>query len=876
MGRGGATMWVPDLENADCILIQGSNFAEAHPVAFRFVMKAKERGATIVHVDPRFTRTSAMADVYAPIRSGTDIVFLGAIVNYVLSNDLYFKEYVAVYTNAAHVVNESYRGAEDLDGLFSGYDAEKRSYDVSAWAFERDGDGRVVSDPALQHPRCVLNVLRRHFARYTPEMVERVCGTPKETWLKIAEAIVRNSGRERTTAFAYAVGWTQHTVGVQFIRTAAILQLLLGNMGRPGGGIMALRGHADIQGATDVATLYDLLPGYLPMPSALRDEQTLAAYLETNTKKTGWWANTPKYVVSQLKAFYGDAATADNGYCFDYLPQLTGDHSTLPTTFAMKDGVVKGYFVIGQNPAASGQNAALVAAAMERLDWFVNIDSYENETTSFWKREGADPSAIATECFFLPAATVLEKCGTMVQTSRLLQWHDKAVEPAGDARSDLAYFYGLGNRLKALYADSSDRKDRPILDMTWNYDSDDERERAAGEPSAFKVLQEINGFDTRTGEQIAAFADLKDDGSTAAGAWIYTGVCPDRVTNRARNRRGDDSTSLGWGWSWPANRRTLYNRASADPDGKPWSERKKYVWWDAGAGKWTGIDVPDFPLTKAPGTPANPDGTGMDAHSGADPFIMMLDGKGALFVNAGLKDAPVPTHYEPLQSVIENQLYAQQNNPVLQEWVRPDNAYNEPVDAKYPHVLTTYRVTEMSGVWTRYVPWLAELQPAAFCELDPQLAVERGIASGDWVTISTALGEMEARALVTGRLRPLRIGRGRRIHQIGIPYNYGRFGFAHGDSPGDLIALVMDPNVSIHESKSLTCSIRAGRRPRRTNAAAESPAPRNAAPDGQAVGHGIDDPALAKRMDAPLGPGGADVHHGLRQMGTGDDDGNAG
>ena len=816
-GRGGATVWVPDLANADCILIEGSNFAEAHPVAFRFVMQAKERGATIIHVDPRFTRTSAVADIYAPIRSGSDIAFLGGIINYVLTNDKTFKEYVVAYTNAAHIVGEKYQDTEDLDGIFSGLDREAHVYDTDTWAFERDERGVPRTDPTLEHPRCVYNVLKRHYARYTPDMVERVCGTPQATFLKIAETLAKNSGRERTTAFAYAVGWTQHTAGVQFIRTAAILQLLLGNIGRPGGGIMALRGHANIQGATDVPTLYDLLPGYLPMPSAARDEQTLAAYLKTNTKKTGWWANTPKYVISLLKAFYGDAATAENDYCYEYLPQLTGDHSMLPTTFAMKDGTVKGYVVIGQNPGASGQNAELVKAAMERCEWVVNIDSYDNETVSFWRREGADPPNIATEVFFLPAATILEKEGTMVQTSRMLQWHDKAIEPAGDSKSDAWYITWFMRRMKELYAGSTDPKDRPILDTTWNYEHDDPHERAKGEPSVLKTLREINGFAVATGKQVSGFADLKDDGSTACGCWIYSGVCPDERTNRARNRDASgDYTALNWGFSWPANRRTLYNRASADPDGKPWSERKKYVWWDEQLGEWTGIDVPDFPKTKAPSTPANPDAGGMDFHSGADPFLMLLDGKAQLFVASGLKDAPVPAHYEPLQSVVQNELYAQQSNPVMREWTRDDNAYNKPVDDAYPYVLTTYRLTEMSGIMTRYVPWLAELQPAAFCEINPELAVEKGITNGDWVTISTALGEMEARALVSGRLRPLRIGsKGtrKRVHQIGIPYNYGSMvALARGDSVGALIPIAVDPNVSIHESKTLTCSIRAGRR----------------------------------------------------------------
>ena len=851
-------------------------------MAFRFVMMAKERGAKIIHVDPRFTRTSAVADVYAPIRSGTDIVFLGALIGWLLENERYFKEYVLAYTNASYLVREDFQDTEDLDGLFSGWrgnggteagsqdrgsqglmgtdDANVTApgtYDTATWQFETeevprfDGEGTVAvpkRDETLQHPRCVINVLRRHFARYTPEMVEDVCGTPRESFYEIANLLAENSGRERTTAFAYAVGWTQHTVGVQYIRTAAILQTLLGNMGRPGGGIMALRGHANIQGATDVPTLYDLLPGYLPMPSAMRDEQTLSAYIAAAKKPTGWWANTSKYIVSLLKAYYGDAATPENDFCFDYLPQIAGDYSALPTQMSMKDGFVDGYFVIGQNPAASGLNSEMARAAMERLKWMVVLDAYETETASFWKREGADPRTIGTEMFFIPTATVLEKEGTMVNTNRLLQWHDRALTPPGDARSDLFFFYDLGNRLKALYAGSTDPKDRPILDLTWDYESDDPHERAIGEPSAAKVLQEINGYVVEPGKRpsemrhVAAFTELKDDGTTAAGCWIYSGVYPDKATNRARSRKGDGWTSLDWGFAWPANRRMLYNRASADPDGKPWSERKKYMYWDEAAQTWAGPDVPDFPATKSPHEPAKPGAPGIDAHSGADPFIMQLDGRAALYTPGTLKDGPLPAHYEPVESPVRNALYGQQNNPTLREWVRDDNAYNGTENPAYPYVMTTYRLTEQSGIMTRYVPWLAELQPALFAEIDPELAVVKGIRNGDWVTLVTKLGEIEARALVSGRMRPLRLGKGKRVHQIGVPYNYGSLGFATGDAVGQLVPLAMDPNVSIHEAKTITCNIRVGRRSAYAGGrAVDEPVPASQErPHGVSTAHGAD------------------------------------
>ena len=674
-----------------------------------------------------------------------------------------------------------------------------------------DGDGTVSRpkvDPTYAHPRCVLNVLRRHFARYTVEMVEDVCGTPRASFETIANLLADNSTRERTTSFAYAVGWTQHTVGVQYIRAAAILQTLLGNIGRPGGGIMALRGHANIQGATDIPTLYDLLPGYLPMPSALRDEQTLADYLRTIDVPGGGWANASAYMISLLKAYYGDAATVENDYCYDYLPQIVGDHSALPTQIAMKDGNVEGYFVIGMNPAASGLNSELARAAMERLRWMVVIDAYDTETSAFWQREGTDPTTIETEVFFLPAATILEKDGTLVNTNRLLQWHDRAVEPAGDAHSDFFYIFELGRRLKALYATSTDPKDRPIRDLTWDYSGDD----------AARVLQEINGYTVTHGRsavqspQLERIEDLRADGSTACGAWIYCGVYPDKETNRARNRMGDERAALDWGFAWPANRRMLYNRASADADGKPWSERKRYMAWDDAKKTWVGPDVVDFPEHKAPYDIAKPGARGYDAFSGSDPFIMNRDGLAQLYVASSLKDGPLPAHYEPVESVMRNLVYAQQNNPALREWDRDDNRYNGTDNPEYPYVLTTYRLTEHNGIMSRYVGWLGELQPELFAEIDPEVAALRGIANGAWMTIVTKVGEIEARALVSGRMQPLRLGRGRRVHQIGIPYNFGSLGCVAGDSVGMLIPLAMDPNVSIHEAKTTTCSIRSGRR----------------------------------------------------------------
>jgi formate dehydrogenase major subunit len=813
----------------------GSNMAEAHPVAFANVVKAKERGAKVIHVDPHYSRTSALANLYISTRAGSDIVFLGALIRYVLENNAYFHDYVVSYTNAATLVNENFRDTEDLDGLFSGYDPESESYtDTSSWDYERDGDGHPVLDLTLQHPRCVFQVLKRHFARYTPEMVEQVCGVPREEWLKVAQTLVENSGRERTSAICYAVGWTQQSKGVQIIRAAAILQLLLGNMGRPGGGIMALRGHASIQGSTDVPTLYDLLSGYMPQPAALLaskgpSQQTLQEYIEANGSKTGWWANFPAYIRSFLHAWYGEAANLENGNtCYRWIPKIIGDHSHLVTSYAMLDGKVKGYILLGQNPAAGSTNAKMQRKALEQLDWMVVRDLYEVESAAFWHHgvEPVDPTTIKTEVFLMPAAASTEKEGCFTNTQRLIQWRDKAVDPPGDARSDLWFIYHLGKRLKELYAESTDPKDRPIQALLWDYENPEAQAqwRIKDEPDDLLVLKEINGYVVKTPDHpqpynlhdaphIPGFTALKADGTTACGSWIYSGVYPAPEHNRAADRNPEGYTFLGWGFSWPANRRILYNRASADPSGKPWSERKKYVWWDAQEQKWTGFDVPDFPLNKPPNYTPPPGALGIDAHAGSDPFLMKPDGKGWLFAPKGLKDGPLPTHYEAAEAPVKNALYAQQSNPTaLYFRQRADNRLVPLGDEHYPIVVTTYRLTEhhVSGPMTRWMPWLNALQPSLFAELSPELATERGIKHGGWLTISTPRGEIEARALVTRRMRPLRVG-GKAVHQIGLPFHWGFQGKSRGSITNDLAHMVLEPNVSIEEAKAFMCEIRPGR-----------------------------------------------------------------
>jgi formate dehydrogenase major subunit len=824
--------------------------AECHPVGFQWVVEAKRRGARIIHVDPRFTRTSALADLHVPIRAGSDIAFLGGIVNHILENELWFDEYVKAYTNAATIVGEQFADTEDLDGLFSGWEQDERRYDAASWQYEGAGPdagaakrehGAAVGeqshgahgaggvdpqrpppqDPTLQHPRCVFQLLKRHFSRYTPEMVERICGVPRERFVEVAQALCENSGRERTSAFCYAVGWTQHTVGVQYVRTAAIIQLLLGNVGRPGGGIMALRGHASIQGSTDIPTLYNVLPGYMPMPHA-EAHQSFDHYVEVNKLKSGYWGNLESYFRSLLAAWWGDAAGPGNDQGFDYLPRISGDHSTYPTMLRMRDGEVEGFFLMGENPAVGSANAKLHRLAMAKLDWLVVRDFQEIESASFWY-DGPEIESgelrteeIPTEVFLLPAAAHTEKGGTFTNTQRLLQWHHQALEAPGDCRSELWFVYHLGRRIRERLAQRDDPKDRPLLDLTWDYPTTGAHE----EPDPEAVLREINGYDAE-GRPLSTYTELEPDGSTSCGCWIYCGCFADGVNQTARRKPGHEQSWVApeWGWAWPLNRRILYNRASADPDGVPWSERKRYVWWDEQQQQWTGHDVPDIGLRTRPDYEPDEDAVAEQALRGDAPFVMQGDGRGWLFAPSGLLDGPLPAHYEPEESPFENLLYRQQANPVRTRYARPDNLYSPAAGtaaaAVFPYVMTTYRLTEhhTAGAMSRTLPYLAELQPEMFCEVGPELAAERGLEHGGWATIVSPRAAIEARVLVTERMEPLTVD-GRTVHQVGLPYHWGQKGISRGDSANDLFALALDPNVHIQEVKAATCDVLPGRRPR--------------------------------------------------------------
>src|SRR5262245_51037898 len=659
-------MYPRAMADSDCVMVMGSNMAENHPVAFRWPMAAKANGATLIHVDPRFTRTSAMADIYAPLRAGSDIAFLGGIINYVVhdqrwNTDPFFKTFLTHYTNASTIVSDEYRDTEDGDGVFSGLQAEPSAgmtawpyngfigkYEPASWQYERPGGGSqgaegtgaaytaksgevpghtgtsnaptaqktarsgvtqpeksaapagppfdhlvaslvkppVARDETLQNERCVFQILKRHFSRYTPEMVERVTGCPKDTFLKVAKTLLENSGPERTSSFAYAVAWTQHTNGPQIIGCAALLQLLLGNFGRPGAGIMALRGHASIQGSTDIPTLYHSIHGYLSAPSALKKHATLQEFLIEETSPRGYYANTPKFMVSYLKSMYGAAATKDNDFGYDWHPKIIGDHSHMPMFVAMNEGRVKGLVCVGQNPATS-LNASVERKGLARLEWLVVKDNWLTETATFWQNSPEIASGrlrsadVKTEVFFFPSAQVAEYEGSFTNTQRMIQWHFKAVDPPGDCRTDLWFTHQLAVRLKTMYADSTLPRDRGFKNLTWDFDADDPRERERGEPDALKILREINGYHTgEPGKHLAGFGDLKDDGSTTCASWIYCGVFPAPDRNLAARKQPDAPNTTGaqleWGFAWPANRRILYNRASADLRGRPWSERKKW------------------------------------------------------------------------------------------------------------------------------------------------------------------------------------------------------------------------------------------------------------------------------------------------------------
>jgi formate dehydrogenase major subunit len=782
-----------DFRNSDVILNMGSNVAENHPVSFKWVQAAKDKGATFIHVDPRFTRTSTKADIFVRLRSGTDIAFLGGMIKYILENKLYDEFYVKNYTNAAFIVSPKY-GFDD--GLFSGYDPNKRAYDQKTWSLEKDENGIPKGDMTLQDPRCVFQLLKKHYSRYTPEKVTEITGTPADDLLKVYKAYSSTGTPDKAGTILYAMGWTQHTVGVQNIRTMSMIQLLLGNMGIAGGGVNALRGESNVQGSTDHALLFHILPGYLPTPRALW--ATLADYNKTtpaskDPRSANWWKNRPKYIASFLKSMYGDKATKENDFGYAWMPKLdpTQDASWLNLFDEMYKGTFTGFFAWGMNPACSGAHAGKVRQALAKLDWMVNVNVFDSETGSFWKGPGMNPKKIKTEVFQLPCAASMEKEGSISNSGRWMQWRYKASNPPGEAKPDGDIMYELFKKVQALYKKDKGAFPEPILNLKWDYE-------ISGHFDIHKVAKEINGYDLTNGKLMGSFANLKDDGTTSSGNWLYSASYTE-AGNMAARRKKTDPTGLGlypeWSWCWPVNRRIIYNRSSVDLDGNPRNPKKPIIKWNAADKKWVG-DVPDG------GWP--PMGT-----DGFYPFIMKPDGVASIF-GPGLKDGPFPEHYEPLECPIEKNLMSNQRiNPVVKIFEGGLDTFKS-CDPKYPFVCSTYRVTEhwQTGVLTRWLPWLIEAEPQMFCEMSLELAKLKEISNGDKVIVETSRGKLEAVAIVTSRLKPFQIA-GQIVHQIGIPWH---FGWLHpkdgGESANLLTPTVGDPNTMIPESKAFMANVR--------------------------------------------------------------------
>jgi len=823
--------WI-DLKNADVILIMGANPAENHPLSFRWIMKAKDAGAKVICVDPRFTRSAAKSDLYAALRSGTDIAFLGGMINYIIQNKAYFEEYVKQYTNASYLVNGDFKMPGDLAGLFSGYDPQKRSYDPKAWSFQKGADDSVRKDMTLQDPNCVFQLLKKHYSRYTPELVSRITGTPKEKLLEIYKLYASTGAPDKAGTSMYAMGWTQHTVGTQNIRTMSIIQLLLGNMGVAGGGVNALRGESNVQGSTDQGLLFHILPGYLPVPSA--DLKDLAAYNEKYTPKSkdpqsaNWWQNRPKYIASYLKAIYGAKATKENDYGYAWLPKLDPgmNCSWLMIFDNMIKGKFKGFFAWGQNPACSGTNSTKVRNALAKLDWMVTVNIFDNETASFWKGPGMNPADVKTEVFLLPAAASFEKEGSISNSGRWAQWRYAAVKPLGSSKPDAEIIHELYQKLKALYTKEGGALPEQLLNLTWNYGFK-HADGSIHSVDPHLVAKEINGYFLedvpdkkapasmppkllgKKGELVGGFALLQADGSTSCGNWIYSQSYNEKGNMMAR-RGKKDPTGLGmfpeWSWCWPVNRRIIYNRASCDLDGKPFNPKKAVVYWNPAAvqptgalGGWVG-DVPDGPWPPM-----------SDPKDGKKPFIMRADGVAAIF-GPGMKEGPFPEHYEPLECPLaENLLSKQINNPTIKLF-KETNAKEDMVascDPRFPYVASTYRVTEhwQTGVMTRNTPWLLELQPRLFVELSPELAKEKGIKNGDMVEVSSIRGSVEAVAMVTRRFKPFTIG-DQVVHEVGMPYCYGWHTPNVGDSVNLLTPTVGDANTMIPETKAFMVGIK--------------------------------------------------------------------
>jgi formate dehydrogenase major subunit len=829
--------WV-DLKNSDVILVMGSNPASNHPISMKWIMRARERGGKLICVDPRFTQTAAVADLYAPLRSGTDIAFLGGMIKYILDNDLIFREYVINYTDAPFLVHADFRVPGELDGVFSGYSEKDSKYDRKTWAFQLDEKGVPKRDVTLNDPKCVFQLLKKHYSRYTMDKVSQITGTPKEKLEEVYRAIGSTNKPNRTATGCYAMGWTQHSVGVQNIRAFTIVQLLLGNIGMAGGGVNAMRGEGNVQGSTDHGILFHLLTGYLPSPTAALDD--LKDYIEKFTPKTkeaksvNWWGNRGKYITSYLKAIHGDKGTRENDFGYSWLPKLDeGMGASWLHIFArMYKDQFEGFFAWGQNPACSSPGAGKVREALGKLKWMVNVNLFDNETASFWKGPGMKPKEIRTEVFLLPCCSSVEKEGSLSNSSRLAQWRYKAIEPLGQSMPDAEILNELHFRVKKLYQKEKGAFPDPILNLTWEYGEKD-KDGKVKHLDVHKVAKEINGYYLedvydkkadppkligKKGDLVPNFVSLRDDGSTSSGNWLYSGsytLKDGKAVNMMARRGKEDPTGLGlypnWAWAWPLNRRIIYNRASVDPNGNPWDPNRPVLKWnpaDPATGKpggWAG-DIPDGPAPPL-----------ANDKEGKLPFIMKPLGVGTLF-GSGLGDGPFPEHYEPLECPVpENPMSKRHRvNPTIPiaklQAMAKDPTFLFSFDyVRYPYVATTYRVSEhwQTGVLTRHLPWLLEMQPQMFVEMSKELGTEKGIRSGDKVVVTSARGQVSCVAIVTDHFKSFQI-MDTTVHQVGMPWC---FGWQHpadgsgGDSANLLVPFMGDPNTLIPESKAFMVNI---------------------------------------------------------------------
>lgn len=803
--------WV-DIKNADVILVMGGNAAEAHPCGFKWVTEAKaHRGAKLIVVDPRFTRTASVADYYVPTRTGADIVFLGGIINYLLTNDKIQHEYVRNYTDMPFIVREDFAFN---DGLYSGWDDKAGKYtDKSSWNYEMGEDGYAKIDPTLEHPRCVYQLMKKHYSRYTPEMVEKACGVPPEKFHHVAEMLASTAVPGRAATILYALGWTQHSTGAETLRTGAMVQLLLGNMGIAGGGMNALRGHSNIQGLTDLGLLTNMLPGYLTLPGEA--EQDWNAYVEKRVLKPlrpnqlSYYSNSKKFLVSFMKAWWGDAATEENNYAFDYLPKLDKPYDMMQAFELMHQGKMNGYICQGFNILASAPDKQKITESLSKLKWLVVMDPLAVETAEFWRPFGefhqVDPAKIQTEVFRLPTTCFAEERGSLVSSSRVLQWHWQGADGPGQTKSDLDIMAGIFLRMKKAYQKDGGVFPDPIVNLTWPY-------AQPHSPTPEELAMEYNGkalkeltdpkdptkVILKKNEQLAGFAQLRDDGSTACGCWIFAG-CWTAAGNQMGRRDNSDPSGIGntlnWAWAWPANRRVLYNRASCDPKGKPWDPTRKLVSWNGS--NWAGADVPDFKADEPP-------------ENGMGPFIMLAEGVARFFSRDAMAEGPFPEHYEPFESPIgHNPLHP--NNPRATSnpagRMFPGDRAKLGKKEEYPHVATSYRLTEHFHYWTKHARLNAIIQPEQFVEIGDALGKELGVAHGDRVKVSSKRGHIIAKAVVTKRIKALTID-GKLTHQVGLPIH---FGFKGVTKPGYLIntltPTVGDGNSQTPEFKSFLVKV---------------------------------------------------------------------